>query len=237
MTQTENRINNIANLLRNADKNLRKAQKLLESLSQDVLESYDDIPGTLGIFDGVSMVTPEGKSYEVNPNYAAKSMLVVGDNLKMVEEGEKQVFKQISKVPRKRVEGILNKKEGNWYALTDTGSYQLLDVAVEFRDGEVNDELVVLIPEENLDAAYATLEKLMRDGEEKKPGKKDKVESKEEKKSEDKPEKKETIEDKSAEKETKKKPAPKKTEAKKVDEDKSEDKPTKKSNLEEDDLV
>lgn len=173
MTQAENRINNIINLIKNADKNIKKAQRLLDTLAADITESYDDIPGTLGIFDGVSMVTPEGKSYEVNPNYAAKSMLVVGDNLKMVEEGDKKVFKQISKVPRKRAEGILNKKEGNWYALTDSGSYQLLDVAVDFRDGKVNDELVVLIPEENLDAPFAALEKLMRDGEEVKPTKKD----------------------------------------------------------------
>lgn len=212
MTQTENRINNIANLLKNADKNIKKAQRLLDSLSQDVLESYDDVPGTLGIFDGNAMVTPEGKSYDVNPNYAAKSMLVVGDNLKMVEDNDKTVFKQISKVPRKRVAGILNKKEGNWYALTDTGSYQLLDVAVDFRDGEINDEVVVLIPEENLDASYAALEKLMRDGEEKKPGKGKESggDSKEPTKKEDKDsEKKEEVKE-----EKKKAPAKKKVEKK-----------------------
>ena len=86
--QTENRIDNIFSLVKSAEKNLEKATKLLYSLKKDLEDSFDDIPGILGVFDGKSMVTPEGKSYEVNPNYAAKSMLVPGDNLKMVEEDD-----------------------------------------------------------------------------------------------------------------------------------------------------
>lgn len=165
MAQVDNRIQNIDNLLRNAEKNIHKAYKLLETLSSDLKNSYEDIPGTLGIFDGECMITADGKKYEVNPNYAAKSMLVVGDNLKMIEEGDKKLFKQVSKVPRKELQGILNKKEGKWYALTDSGSYRVLDVAVEFRRGQMNDEIRVVIPADNLNSPYAALEKLAKDDE------------------------------------------------------------------------
>jgi hypothetical protein len=165
MTQVENRVQNIENLLKNAEKNLKKAEKLLETLNSDLKNSFEDVPGTLGTFDGEYMITADGKKYEVNPNYSAKSMLVVGDNLKMIEEGDKKLFKQISKTPRKRLEGILNKKEGKWYALTDAGSYRVLDVAVEFRRGQMNDEIVVLVPESNLNSPYAALERLKNERE------------------------------------------------------------------------
>jgi len=189
MSQLENRVKNIENLLVNAEKNLRKAQALLQTLDSDLKSSYEDIPGLLGVFDGEYMLSADGKKYEVNPNYSAKSMLVVGDNLKMIEEGDKKLFKQVSKVPRKRLTGILNKKEGKWYALTDAGSYRVLDVAVEFRHGQINDEVIVLVPEENLNSPYASLEKLENDREvesikaDTKPVKKvEKEEKKEEKK-------------------------------------------------------
>ena len=91
MSQLENRVKNIENLLVNAEKNLRKAQALLQTLDSDLKSSYEDIPGLLGVFDGEYMLSADGKKYEVNPNYSAKSMLVVGDNLKMIEEGDKKV--------------------------------------------------------------------------------------------------------------------------------------------------
>ncbi len=178
MKNAQNRVNNIESLLRSAERDLRTATKLLNTLKEDISTSYDDVPGTLGVFDGTHMTTPDGKKYEVNPNYAAKSLLVVGDNLKMVEDGGKQLFKQVSKVERKTLEGILNKKEGNWYALTDTGSYRLLDVAVDFRQGEVNDELVVLIPAGSPNVEWAALEKMKKDDIAVKP-KEDKKEDKE----------------------------------------------------------
>jgi Mg-chelatase subunit ChlI len=253
--QLENRIENISSLIKTASRNLRKAQLLMNSLRDDVCGSYDDVPGVLGIFDGEFMITPEGKKYEVNPNYSAKSMLVVGDNLKMVEEGDKQLFKQISKVPRRRVEGVLNKKEGKWYAITDVGSYKVLDVAVDFRRGAVNDEVFVVVPEDNLDTAYAALEKLGKEEErpiidepeveEKAPKVEKKIEKKEEKpekkKAPAKP-KKETKKKEEKKPEKKKAPAkPKKETKKKVEkkEEKKEEKPkedTVDSILEGDDL-
>lgn len=165
MSQTANRIRNISNLIRSANKNIRKAQVMLESLEEDMKSSFDDVPGVLGVFDGENMIAADGKTYEVNPNYAAKSVLVEGDNLKMVEENGKQMFKQVTKVPRKEVKGVLNKKEGKWYALTEDGTFKVLDVAVDFRRGEVNDEVEVLIPENEKNAKHAALVKLSKEDE------------------------------------------------------------------------
>lgn len=191
MKHADNRLKNISNLLKSAEKNLRKANKMLDALRDEVAGSYDDIPGVLGTFDGTHMVDVDGKKYEVNPNYVAKSMLLPGDNLKMVEGEEgKQLFKQVSKVERKSLEGILNKKEGKWYALTDAGSYRVLDVAIEFRGGEINDEVTVLIPAENLKSEWCALEKMAKEAEKK--AKEVKEETAEEKKEEKKPVKKST---------------------------------------------
>lgn len=236
--QMENRIKNIESLIRSAQRNLKKASGLVNSLKSDIENSYSDVPGTLGVFDGKCMITPEGKSYEVNPNYAAKSMLVVGDNLKMVEEGDKKLFKQISKVPRKTSEGVLNKKEGKWYAITDTGSYQLLDVAVDFRRGQINDEIEVLIPEDDLSVEYAALSKLKKE-DERPVIDEEKAEESEEDKKEEKKEKKSTkknkIKSKAKKKDTKKKTSKKKE--KKEDEKEDDDKEKTQSILEEDDLI
>jgi uncharacterized pyridoxamine 5'-phosphate oxidase family protein len=96
---------------------------------------------------------------EVPQNYSAKSRLVYGDTLKVIEEDGKKLFKQIAKVPRKRVEGIVNKKDGKWFVVADTGSYRLNDAAVEFNNLNVNDKITATIPENNLSAPFATLEK------------------------------------------------------------------------------
>ncbi|MBI2414448.1 hypothetical protein HYV31_01200 [candidate division WWE3 bacterium] len=163
MSLNENRVRNIQNLVQNAERDLRKAVSMLEALLKEPRNEFEDIPGIMGVYDGAHMICSDGKSFDVNPNYAAKSMLVVGDNLKMIDEAGKQIFKQVSKVDRKKLSGILNKKEGSWYALTDAGSYKLLDAAVEFRRRQINDEIEVLIPENMLNVEFAALEKLAKE--------------------------------------------------------------------------
>lgn len=223
MKHAEARLKNISNLLQTADKNLRKAHKLLDTLREEVTNSFDDVPGVLGIFNGTHMVDEKGKEYEVNPNYAAKSLLVSGDNLKMVEGDEgRLLFKQVSKVDRKQLAGILNKKEGKWYALTDAGSYRISDVSIEFRDGQVNDEITVLVPEGNLNSKWAVLETMAKEAgrEEKKEFVKEK-EEKEEKPKKKTPAKKPAAKKTPVKKEVKESPAKKKVPVKKPAEKKA----------------
>lgn len=153
---------------------LKKAQKIIMRMQRDfnslnrIIENMDkpdvkDIPGIDGTFDGNNLIAEDGEKYEVPGNYAAKSRLVFGDVLKRVEVDGKVLFKLVDKVRRKKVEGILSKKEGSWYFLSDSGSYRISDVAAEFNKAEINDEAVAIIPEENLSAPYAALDRILKE--------------------------------------------------------------------------
>jgi len=107
------------------------------------------------------MTADDGQRFEVPANYAAKSRLVYGDRLKKIEENGATLFKQIVKVPRKKIQGILNKKEGMWYIITDAGSYKIADVAAEFNHAELHDEAEALIPETDANAPFAALDKIL----------------------------------------------------------------------------
>lgn len=158
--QLESQLNSVRRLVNNFDK---------EYLQID----YSQVEGVVGTFDGIAMVTKEGKRYEVPANYAAKSKLVYGDVLKLIEEEGKKLFKQIERVNRKKIEGILTKKEGEWYMLTDRGSYRVSDVAAEFQNAVLNAEVTAYLPEDNLNVPFATIDMVVTD-EKKKPEKPEK---------------------------------------------------------------
>lgn len=161
MNDVEKRINDLNRVISNIGKDLRKAKEILRKLEEDLnKKKYEDIPGVVGCFDGRNMIDKEGKLYEVNPNYAAKSMLVMGDELKMVEENGKTIFKQVKKVEREKVTGVVNKKDGGWCVLTDKGSFKILRTAVEYQSIKVNDKVVVVVPVSTANVEYAALEKV-----------------------------------------------------------------------------
>lgn len=144
--------------------NLEKISRILDNIDKEKRkEMYKGMPGVSGYFDGVYLVGEDGSKYEVPANYAAKSRIVFGDTLKMIEEDGKKLFKQIDKVPRKRLEGILSKKEGKWYFLSDGGTYKVSDIAAEFHKAELNDKAVAYVPENALNATYAALDYLEKE--------------------------------------------------------------------------
>jgi hypothetical protein len=138
--------------------NALDAIKHIEELEKK--ELYKSMPGVEGVFDGVYLVTDDGQKLEVPANYAAKSRLVYGDRLKVIEEGETKLFKQIVKPERQRVEGILSKKEGKWHLLTPTGTYRVSDIAAEFNFAQINDKAIGIVPKDNLNVPYAALDKI-----------------------------------------------------------------------------
>ena len=159
----------IVQALNAAETNIRLAKKLLSEVTTAPPKPLaKDIPGITGTFDGENMLAEDGKKYAVNPNYASKSVLVFGDTLKRVEVDGQERFKQIARVKRQKVEGILAKKAGKWVAVTADGSYTVSPVAVEFHKGEEGDEVVVVIPVEERNAPFAALESVKKDLPEKK---------------------------------------------------------------------
>ena len=154
---------NIKNLLQSALNQIEKVQNAIENLEQeDRRTHYQSIPGTEGVFDGQYLVAQDGRKTEVPANYAAKSKLVYGDILKVFTDSGRQIFKQIDRVERKKIEGVLAKKEGKWYLLADSGSYKISDASAEYNKAELNDRASALIPAENPKVSFASLDSVFK---------------------------------------------------------------------------
>jgi hypothetical protein len=97
----------------------------------------------------------------VPKNYAAKSLLIVGDELKKYQEDGADKFVIFNKIPRKKVKGTLSKKDGRYFVLLDNNkSFQLSKQAVEFRNLKHGDEVIVVIPEKDNGSDFAAIDKL-----------------------------------------------------------------------------
>lgn len=118
-------------------------------------------PGITGTYDGENMVTASGEKFPVPPNYASKTLLVYGDKLKMIEAGSgdpRKLFKQIERVTRQKVTGLLSKKGADWLLVTSDGSYKVLEASVNYYGFKEGDHQVGLLPADNLRAPFAALE-------------------------------------------------------------------------------
>lgn len=156
------RLDILDKLIEDNIKNLSKIRDALGTLGKDVKrDSYKNIEGIIGTFDGYHLVDSKGNTFDIPANYAAKSRLVYGDTIKMIDDNGSVVFKQIQKVDRKKLEGVLSKKEGKWVVLTETGSYKISDIAAEHAEVKINDEVVVFVPAANLNAPFATLDRML----------------------------------------------------------------------------
>ncbi len=156
-----NKLNKLHEALSHIEHQIKKTMQYVDELRKDSeRKDYSDIPGTLGQFDGLHMVAQDGQKYEVPANYAAKSRLVFGDKLKMIQENGANVFKLIDKVPREKIDGIVTRKDGKWYVLSPAGSYKISDTAAEFNKLNVNDEIQALLPKGNYTTPYAAFDKL-----------------------------------------------------------------------------
>lgn len=160
MTNQE-KIQRINALLNQATAAIADARNLMKTMESELgVVPPKAIEGTIGRYTGDFMVTADGQKFEVPTNYASKSILVYGDTLKMYKENGETRFKQIERVKRLRVEGVLAKKEGKWHVVTSDGSYKVLEAAVEHFSGQEGDICIVLIPLEEKYAPFAAIESI-----------------------------------------------------------------------------
>jgi hypothetical protein len=155
--QTGNKLQLLSQALSAAVSSLNLARQIVNEI--DHVGSFET-PGLVGKYDGMFMVTEAGKKYPVPDNYAAKTKLVYGDKLKMVEGPEGRRFKYIGRVPFTELEAKLTLKDGRFVAVAKEGSYKLLQSAVRHYNGEEGDKLVVLIPKDEKHAPFAALQKI-----------------------------------------------------------------------------
>lgn len=112
-----------------------------------------------GKFDGQHMMGDDGKRYPVPANYASKSKLIEGDNLKLIiSEDGAFVFKQIEPVPRKRLVGVVM---DNGVINTESGEYKILHSSLTYFKAEEGDEAIIIVPEKT-QAEWAALENIIK---------------------------------------------------------------------------
>lgn len=162
-----NKIELIRQALSASESSIKLAKQLLSELERaggvrkdSEKPRKDSKPGVMGIFDGEQMITETGEKHPVPENYASKSILVVGDTLKLVEENGEKRFKQIEHVKRHKSMGILAKKDGKWKVVTSEGSYKVLPASVAHFNGEVGDEVVLHLPANNLSVTHGAIESI-----------------------------------------------------------------------------
>ena len=161
-----NKLALIREMLDNAEKQIRSARRLVSELAGEHAEDDTDFVQTRaralsapeisensriieGVFDGQNMLDTNGRSYPVPANYASKSKLVVGDQMKLtITDDGKFIYKQIGPVERRSVVGPLTYENGQYKVLADGKSYKVLLASVTFFRAEVGDEVTVLIPGE-----------------------------------------------------------------------------------------
>lgn len=117
-----------------------------------------------GVFDGLHMVGPDGKRYDIPPNYASKSKLVEGDVLKLAISPEGSfLYKQIGPIERDRLVGILRKDgDKEEYVVMASGKdYHVLRASVTYFQGEPGDETVILVPKGGI-SDWAAVENILK---------------------------------------------------------------------------
>jgi hypothetical protein len=135
----------------------------LVSLKKEV-EHSTGIKTVQGIFDGASMVGSDGVRYEVPTNYASKSRLVEGDELKLtIGMDGSYTFKQIGPVDRQRLVGMLAIDESTQEPVACCGQkrYKLLEASVTYFKGIPGDQIVVLVPRDDT-SVWAAVETIVR---------------------------------------------------------------------------
>lgn len=102
--------------------------------------------GEVGVFDGEFVLMPNHRRYQVPPNYASKSVLVVGDKLKLVAHGDNNEFKLVEQTDRVEESGILTKLENQWVVKVGDQTFRLISAAVRYHEGEIGDRVQVALP-------------------------------------------------------------------------------------------
>ncbi len=162
----EKQAKRLKSLIQEAETNLAAAKELLISIVGDdhpmqARIDTEEIAGKVieGVFDGQSMIGPDGKTYPVPANYASKSKLVEGDILKLtIADGGGFLYKQIGPVARRQVIGTLVQHDGGYFVEVNGKEYRILLASVTYFKASINDQVSILIPEDNPDATWAAVE-------------------------------------------------------------------------------
>lgn len=161
----EKQVKRLRSLIQEAETNLAAAKELLISLVGDdpavTKANTEEVAGKIveGVFDGQTMIGPDGKTYPVPANYASKSKLVEGDILKLtIADDGGFIYKQIGPVARKQLIGTLVQHDGAYYVEVAGREYRVLLASVTYFKAKMGDQVSVIVPEDNREAEWAAIE-------------------------------------------------------------------------------
>jgi hypothetical protein len=160
----EKQVKRLRSLIQEAETNLAAAKELLISvLGDEETPIHHDIEAggkvIEGVFDGQTMVGPDGKSYPVPANYASKSKLIEGDILKLtIADDGGFIYKQIGPVARKQIIGTLMQHDGAYFVEVSGREYRVLLASVTYFKAHVGDQVSIIVPEDNREAVWAAVE-------------------------------------------------------------------------------
>ncbi len=162
----EKQVKRLKSLIQDAETNLAAAKELLISLLGDDDDAIhpgktEDVAGKVieGVFDGQSMIGPDGKTYPVPANYASKSKLIEGDILKLtIADDGGFIYKQIGPVARRQIIGTLMQHDGAYYVEAGGKEYRVLLASVTYFKAKTGDQISIMVPEDNREAEWAAIE-------------------------------------------------------------------------------
>lgn len=161
----EKQIKRLRSLIQDAEMNLSAAKELLVSLVGEdahIASAHpQEVAGKVieGVFDGQTMLGPDGKSYPVPANYASKSKLIEGDILKLtIADDGGFIYKQIGPVARKQIIGTLVQREGAFFVEAGGRDYRVLLASVTYFKANLGDQISIIVPEDNREAEWAAIE-------------------------------------------------------------------------------
>lgn len=168
LKQVHESLGHVVQLLQGGDAH-GGAQRLAELVTSKrtlsrTIEETSGVRVLEGMFDGTSMIGPDGKAYAVPVNYASKSRLVEGDILKLsIKSDGSFLFKQIGPVERRRLVGCLayDASSNDHVVVCGDTAYKVLAASVSFFKGEVGDKVAVVLPKSSR-CVWAAVEHIVK---------------------------------------------------------------------------
>jgi hypothetical protein len=154
----------LRNTIKELKDKLNEAERELSRIAPLTKRNSVHLEGEVyyGEFDGENMVTEEGKVFAVPPNYASKSKMVEGDELKLTITPDGHfIFKQIHPADRKRIIGVLDQQEnGDYVVKVGSKPYKVLLASVTYYRAKPGDEVAIILPADK-DSKFAALDSVV----------------------------------------------------------------------------
>jgi hypothetical protein len=154
MNNSDDKSQQIAELeqiVKEAEARLNQARAMLAQVA-GATQPYVSVAGqaekvVLGEFTGEYMVDENKKQYPVPANYASKSKLIEGDQLKLTITADGAfIYKQIGPAPRRRAIGNITYQDNSYFAKVGDEMYRLLTASVTYFRLSPGDEVTILTP-------------------------------------------------------------------------------------------